>query len=83
MVRRCPHTDILGTGAFHAAYRYESVELKGPKAKYLTIYETDNPDPPKAREEAKASAECQRRGSSSDGFEMVSVLTALRIWPMD
>lgn len=75
--------DILDTGAFHAAYRYESVELKGPKAKYLAIYETDNPDPPKAREEAKASSECQRRGRSFNGLEMVSVLTALRMWPMD
>ena len=74
--------DILGTGAFHAAYRYESVELSAMKAQYLAVYETDNPDPAKAQAEiAKQRPEWQRRGRSFDGTELVSALNARRIWP--
>ena len=88
--------DILDTGAFHAAYRYERVEREAtsysdgpgrgrpPKAQYLAIYETDNPDPAKAREEvAKVRSDWQQRGRLFDGMEPVSLLTARRIWPMD
>ena len=76
--------DIFDTGAFHAAYRYEIVEQESTKAQYLAIFETDNPDPAKAREEvAKVRSDWQRRGRLFDGTEPVSLLTARRIWPMD
>ncbi len=74
--------DILGTGAFHTAYRYESVELSDINARYLAIYETDNPDPAKAQAEiVKVRPEWHRRGRSFDATELVSALTARRIWP--
>ena len=74
--------DILGTGAFHAAYRYESVEVSDIAAQYLAIYETDNPDPAKAQAViAKLRPEWQRRGRTFDGSEVVSALNARRIWP--
>ena len=74
--------DILGTGAFHTAYRYESVEASDLPARYLAIYETDNPDPAEAQAEiAKVRPEWHRRGRSFDATELVSALTARRIWP--
>lgn len=76
--------DILDTGAFHTAYRYESLDPEATKAKYLAIYETDNVDPAKARDElGKVRADWQQRGRLFDGIEVVSSLTARRIWPMD
>ena len=76
--------DILDVGAFHTAYRYESLDPEATKAKYLAIYETDNSDPAKAREEhGKARAGWVQRGRMFDGLQAVSSLTARRIWPMD
>ncbi len=76
--------DILDTGAFHTAYRYESLDPEATKGKYLAIYETDNKDPAKAREEmGKVRGDWQQRGRLFDGIEVVSSLTARRIWPMD
>ena len=76
--------DILDTGAFHTAYRYESLAPEATKAKYLVIYETDNIDPAKAREKLRAvRADWQERGRLSDLVEITSSLTARRIWPMD
>ena len=76
--------DILDTGAFHAAYRYESIDPQAAKAKYLAIYETDNTDPAKAQEEvAKLRGDWQQLGRLFDGMGPVSLLTARRIWPMD
>ena len=76
--------DILDAGAFHTAYRYESLDPEATKAKYLCIYETDNVDPAKAREKhAAARADWQRRGRLSDLIESKSSLTARRIWPLD
>ncbi len=76
--------DILDTGAFHTAYRYESLDPEATKAKYLAIYETDNIDPAKAREKLGAvRADWQQRGRLSDLIETSSSLTARRIWPMD
>jgi len=76
--------DILDTGAFHTAYRYESLDPEATKAKYLAIYETDNIDPAKSREKLGAiRADWQQRGRLSDLIETTSSLTAHRIWPMD
>ena len=84
--------DILDTGAFHTAYRYESLGPKAiteefaaflPKAKYLAVYETDSSDPAKAGHElGKARADWQQRGRLFDGIDVTSSLTARRIWPM-
>ena len=75
--------DILDTGAFHTAYRYESVDPQATKAKYLAIYETDNRDPAEARGAlGKARADWQKRGRLSDTIEVVASLTARRLWPL-
>src|SRR4030095_15166274 len=42
--------DILETGPFHTAYRYESLDSQTTQAKYLALYETEQSDPAKARE---------------------------------
>ena len=83
MVRGCPHSGYFGHGAFHTAYRYESLEPEATKAKYLAIYETDNIDPAKALEELGTLRDWQERGRMFDGTDPVSILTARRIWPMD
>ena len=76
--------DVLDTGAFHAAYRYESIEPQAAKTKYLAIFETDNTDPAKASEEAaKFRPDWQQRGRLFDGTDPATSLTARRIWPMD
>ena len=74
--------DILDTGAFHTAYRYESLDPERFKAKYLAIYETDDIDPAKSREKIRAvSADWRRHGRMSDLLEITSSITARRIWP--
>ena len=75
--------DILDTGAFHTAYRYESLDQERTQAKFLAIYETDNIDPAKARETMSAAgADWRQRGRMSDLLEVKTLLTASRIWPM-
>jgi hypothetical protein len=76
--------DILDVGAFHTAYRYESLDPAATKAKYLAIYETDQLDAAKAREKhAAVRADWEQRGRMSDLIQVTSSLTASRIWPMD
>ena len=76
--------DILETGAFHTAYRYESLDPQATQAQYLALYETEQSDPAKAREAlGKARADWEKRGRLSDTIEVVAALTARRIWPMD
>jgi hypothetical protein len=76
--------DILNTGAFHTAYRYESVDPQATQAMYLALYETEQHDPAKAREAlGKARADWEKRGRLSDTIEVVASLTARRIWPLD
>jgi hypothetical protein len=76
--------DILETGAFHTAYRYESVDPQATQARYLALYETEQHDPAKAREAlGKARADWEKRGRLSDTIEVVASLTARRIWPLD
>ncbi len=76
--------DILDTGAFHTAYRYESTDPEATKGKYLAIYETDNRDPAAARDSMGAVREdWVKRGRLFDGIDVVASLTARRIWPMD
>jgi hypothetical protein len=76
--------DILDTGAFHTAYRYESVDPQATQARYLALYETEQHDPAKAREAlGKARADWEKRGRLSDTIEVVASLTARRIWPLD
>ncbi len=76
--------DILETGAFHTAYRYESLNPQATKTKYLALYETEQSDPAKAREAMrKARADWEKRGRLSDTIEVVASLTARRLWPLD
>lgn len=37
--------DILSTGLFHTAYRFEAVSPQPGQDRYLALYETDAPDP--------------------------------------
>src|SRR5438093_13677408 len=77
--------DILETGAFHTAYRYESVDPQATQATYLALYETEQSDPAKAREamrKARAEANWAQRGRLSDLLEAVTTLIARRIWPL-
>lgn len=43
--------DILGTGLFHTAYRFEALSPQLGQPKYLGLYETDANDPVKAVDE--------------------------------
>ena len=77
--------DILETGAFHTAYRYESPAHQATQATYLALYETEQSDPAKAREaleKARAEADWEKRGRLSDTIEVVASLTARRLWPL-
>ena len=78
--------DILETGVFHTAYRYESLDPQATQAKYLALYETEQSDPAKVREamsKARAEADWEKRGRLSETIEVVASLTARRLWPMD
>ena len=76
--------DILETGAFHTAYRYESLDPQATQATYLALYETEQSDLAKAREAlGKARADWEKRGRLSDTIEVVASLTARRLWPLD
>src|SRR5438093_304790 len=77
--------DILETGVFHTAYRYESVDPQVTQAKYLALYETEQSDPAQVQEamsKARAEANWAQRGRLSDALEVVTTLIARRIWPM-
>jgi hypothetical protein len=77
--------DILETGVFHTAYRYESVDPQATQAKYLALYETEQSDPAQVQEamsKAQAEANWAQRGRLSDTLEVVTTLVAQRIWPM-
>jgi hypothetical protein len=68
--------DILETGAFHTAYRYESLAPQATQAQYLALYETEQRDPAKAREAlGQARADWGQRGRLSD-----TIRTPLRWW---
>ncbi len=75
--------DVLDTGCFHTAYRYQSLEPQETGAKYLALYETDWDDPWQARQE---TAEKHRpgwiqRGRYSELMDVVRVDVFKSIWP--
>ena len=73
--------DILNVGQFHTAYRYENVNPES-SAKYLAIYETDNADPADARvQHTKLMEGWGQQGHLFDDMEVVSSMTARRVWP--
>ena len=75
--------DILDTGAFHTAYRYESIDPQATNAKYMAIYETDSTEPAKARDDLARLTDNYQQGTRLfDGIDVTSSLTARRIWPM-
>ena len=74
--------DILDSGLYHTAYRYQSVDPEAAGGKYLTVYETDHPDPVKARQEVlKLAPSWEQRGRRSALTEVVFSTGALRLWP--
>ncbi len=76
--------DILDTGLYHTAYRYENLDPQATKGKYLALYETDSSDPGKAGDELiKLRANWEQRGRLFDATELLLRATARRIWPMD
>ena len=86
--------DVLATGLFHTAYRFEVAEPdrhvrrsdwgKATRAQYLTICETDSNQPDKAASEvSKLSAEWRNQGRFPEGIaESVYQIAARRIWPI-
>ena len=75
--------DILDTGLYHTAYRYEALDPQAAGVKYLAIYETDHSDPGKAGNELrKLRDNWGARGRLSDALDVVYRITAQRIWPM-
>ena len=77
--------EILDTGHFHTAYHYESINPAATRGKYLSIYETDNPDAVEAREGmrkgiAAAMADPSRRELLA-GIGTVNSIAGTRIWP--
>ena len=76
--------DILDSGLYNAAYRYEALDPQATGVKYLAIYETDSSDPGKAGNELrKLRANWDQRGRMSDLIEVSRRMTARRLWPMD
>ena len=77
--------DILDSGLWHTAYRYESTNPAETKAKYLTIYETDSSNPYKQTLELeKLRADWAQRGRSTEiAVERVYRASSRRIWPME
>ena len=74
--------DILGTGLFHAAYRYESIDPEATWGKYLALYETDSPDPGQAAARLREfRAKWERAGRWCENAERVLLISARRIWP--
>ena len=81
--------DILDTGLWHTAYRYEMVAPEAhlgtaARAKFLAIFETDHSDPAKAAQETmKSGADRIQRGRVFEGRQIVHSIPARRVWPMD
>jgi len=78
--------DILDTGLYQSAYRYESVEYieDTTSGKYLAIYETDDPEPGRVAEQVgKFAQDWAQRGRMFDGVELTLAFSARRIWPAD
>jgi hypothetical protein len=75
--------DILETGLFHTAYRYESLDPQATKGKYLVFYETESSDPGKAGDELLKRRANWDQSRLFDGTERVLLATARRIWPTD
>ena len=76
--------DILDTGIYQAAYRYESLDPEATGGKHLVFYESDYADPTKAREKlVEARAEWERRGRLFTAPRVAFRITARRIWPAD
>ena len=76
--------DVLDTGLYHTAYRYESLDIEGSKGKYLNLFETDRADPGQAlRELTTIGEEWEQQGRMFDGMSLIYTLAMRRVWPMD
>jgi hypothetical protein len=75
--------DILESGLFHTAYRYESLAPPGsrPKGRYLSIYETEL-DPRDAGDGLKRLRPVwMKEDRLFEGVEVILRITARRLWP--
>ena len=76
--------DILDTGLYHSAYRFENIAPEASGGKYLAIYETDQSDPGKASDELqKLRLSWEQNGRFPEIIDVVYRVAARRIWPMD
>jgi len=75
--------DIMETGAFHTAYRYESTDVATTGGKYLAIYESEY-EPAKAREiMAPRIPKLREMGRVFDGMKSVRSFSGNRVWPAE
>ena len=76
--------DILDSGLYNTAYRYEALDPQATGAKYLAIYETHLSDPGKAGSELrKLRANWEERERMCGLIDVSRRMTARRTWPMD
>ena len=75
--------DILESGLYHIAYRYECrEEVTGKGARFLNLYETDQPDPAKAfRELLQLNTGWKEEGRFSNDFESAYAFPFKRLYP--
>lgn len=75
--------DILESGGYHTAYRYESLDSAVTGGKYLAIYESEY-EPAKAREFlAPVTPKLRERGRIFDGISVVRSFSGHRAWPAE
>ncbi len=69
--------EILATGCYYAAYRYENTRPKDDQPKYLALYETDWDDPVDAFKELRK----RLKGENFADIQGFGTLTYLYIGP--
>lgn len=76
--------DILGTGLYHTAYRFEALSPQPRQAKYLALYETDAADPAKPAEELKGKwwARWKAAGRRTPLLDPVRRRVFQKVWPL-
>ena len=76
--------DVLDTGLYHAAYRYEALDPQTcGGGTHLALYETDRDDPVATfRELRKLRENWEKRGRLFEDATVVLRINARRTWPM-
>jgi hypothetical protein len=73
--------DVLEGGAYHTAYRFESLDVNATKGKYLAIYESDKSPAEIQQMMAPHVAKLRELGRMSDSFVSVGRFQGTRDWP--